>query len=285
MGKMNKKVFILLYVIAISFSGCAFHEHKYIEEVIKEPTCKEEGIVEYTCRCGESYTESIPLKHHEFGEYVYDNNANFKMDGTETAKCIFCGLKTSRKVEGTKLKRETIEMNEFLFLKAGASARREKDNVRYYYPKNYAINATCITSDGYFSYKDYQNNTLWIRVEDVLPPTSRDISDYRTISSLAELKKYDDWDFDWFCANFTDIEKVVYLQGDYYYLLYDYCWNDNGTPQMIVYYFKDVYPWRICTKGNFNSGDAMGSYHSYQEERPPIEWFELYKSLTESDKE
>ena len=40
------------------------HEHYYIGEVTKEPTCKELGIKTFTCDCGDSYTESISKLAH-----------------------------------------------------------------------------------------------------------------------------------------------------------------------------------------------------------------------------
>lgn len=54
-----------------------YHTHKYVESITKEPTCTEAGEKTYTCDCGDSYTETIPAKGH-----------NYK-DGT----CTDCGEK------------------------------------------------------------------------------------------------------------------------------------------------------------------------------------------------
>lgn len=54
------------------------HRHNYTATITKEPTCTEAGEKTYTCGCGDSYTEEIPAKGHNY------------VDGT----CINCG-KTS----------------------------------------------------------------------------------------------------------------------------------------------------------------------------------------------
>lgn len=45
-----------------------YHKHDYVEEITKEPTCTEEGEKTYTCECGESYTEKIPMTEHHYGD-------------------------------------------------------------------------------------------------------------------------------------------------------------------------------------------------------------------------
>lgn len=45
----------------------------------------------------------IPATGHSYGEYVYNDNATSKKDGTESATCSICGDKTSRTKAGTKL--------------------------------------------------------------------------------------------------------------------------------------------------------------------------------------
>lgn len=54
-------------------TGCGekdpdYHKHDYVETVTKEPTCTEEGEKTYTCECGESYTEKIPMTEHHYGD-------------------------------------------------------------------------------------------------------------------------------------------------------------------------------------------------------------------------
>lgn len=45
-----------------------YHKHDYVEEITKEPTCTEEGEKTYTCECGDSYTEKIPMTEHHYGD-------------------------------------------------------------------------------------------------------------------------------------------------------------------------------------------------------------------------
>lgn len=54
------------------------HKHDYIETVTTEASCTENGVKTYTCDCGDSYTEDIPAKGH-----------NYNADGV----CMNCGAK------------------------------------------------------------------------------------------------------------------------------------------------------------------------------------------------
>lgn len=46
------------------------HEHSYYGTVTSESTCTKKGSIKYTCDCGDSYTEEIPLKaHNEVTDY------------------------------------------------------------------------------------------------------------------------------------------------------------------------------------------------------------------------
>lgn len=45
-----------------------YHKHNYTEEITKEATCTEEGEKTYTCDCGDSYTEKIPMTEHHYGD-------------------------------------------------------------------------------------------------------------------------------------------------------------------------------------------------------------------------
>lgn len=42
------------------------HEHSYVESITKEPTCTEAGEKKLTCSCGDTRTETIPAKGHNF---------------------------------------------------------------------------------------------------------------------------------------------------------------------------------------------------------------------------
>lgn len=78
------------------------HVHNYTAAVTKAATCAEEGVKTYTCSCGSSYTEAVPVIAHSFGEYVYNNDATTEADGTRTAICSICGKTDTVTAEGTK---------------------------------------------------------------------------------------------------------------------------------------------------------------------------------------
>ena len=54
-------------------TGYAPHTHKYEVSVTKQATCTEEGVLTYTCECGESYTEAIEREEHSFSNGVCVN--------------------------------------------------------------------------------------------------------------------------------------------------------------------------------------------------------------------
>ena len=76
------------------------HTHSYTSEVTKAATCKETGIMTYSCICGESYTESIPkLTTHTFGEWATTKAATCKAEGTQTRKCSICGKEETKSID------------------------------------------------------------------------------------------------------------------------------------------------------------------------------------------
>ena len=78
------------------------HVHNYTAVVTKAATCAEEGIKTYTCSCGSSYTEAVPVIAHSFGDYIYNDDATTEKDGTKTATCSVCGATDTVTAEGTK---------------------------------------------------------------------------------------------------------------------------------------------------------------------------------------
>lgn len=81
----------------------AVHEHNYVENVVKEATCTENGTATFTCECGDTYDEEIESTGHDFGDYVADGNASYTADGTKTATCGSCGETDTVADEGSKL--------------------------------------------------------------------------------------------------------------------------------------------------------------------------------------
>ena len=63
------------------------HTHEYTATVTA-PTCTTQGFTTYTCACGDDYiADYVNALNHEFTNYVSDNNAKCKVNGTETATC------------------------------------------------------------------------------------------------------------------------------------------------------------------------------------------------------
>ena len=67
------------------------HEHIYTQEVTKEPTCDECGIVTYICECGDNYTEETGKLDHCTDRSEVTKQATCEEEGIETFYCIFCG--------------------------------------------------------------------------------------------------------------------------------------------------------------------------------------------------
>ena len=79
------------------------HTHSYTSAVTKVSTCTSEGVMTFTCSCGNSYTEPIGKTAHNYSSYTYNNDATYESDGTETAVCSVCGDRVTRTAGGTKL--------------------------------------------------------------------------------------------------------------------------------------------------------------------------------------
>ncbi|MBR5644749.1 MAG: leucine-rich repeat domain-containing protein [Salinivirgaceae bacterium] len=81
--------------------------HTIVIDEAVEPTCTKTGLGEgkhcSVCNEYEWTQELIPPLGHDFGKYVYNNDATLEADGTETATCSRCGEKDTRVAEGTKL--------------------------------------------------------------------------------------------------------------------------------------------------------------------------------------
>lgn len=69
------------------------HEHAYHETQRVEPTCTEDGYVEYTCDCGDTHTDLLPATGHSWGEWTPAG------DGEEVRYCGVCGAEDYRTTE------------------------------------------------------------------------------------------------------------------------------------------------------------------------------------------
>ena len=98
------------------------HEHAYKEEITKEATCEEDGEKTFTCECGDSYTEVIAATGHVF-EYVYNEDATYYADGTETATCKNCDVTDTRTAEGTMLAYTYTDMSATMYAQSSVNVR------------------------------------------------------------------------------------------------------------------------------------------------------------------
>ena len=69
------------------------HEHAYHETQRVEPTCTEDGYIQHTCDCGDSYREPLPATGHTWGEWSPAG------DGKEVRYCDACGAEDYRTSE------------------------------------------------------------------------------------------------------------------------------------------------------------------------------------------
>lgn len=71
------------------------HKHEYTSEVTKKQTCTEDGLITYTCSCGDSYTEIIP-KAHNYNHISVSSTCT--VTGMEYDICSDCGEVINSKV-------------------------------------------------------------------------------------------------------------------------------------------------------------------------------------------
>ena len=68
------------------------HIHSYTQEVTKPATCAEEGIMTYTCECGDSYSEPIDKSTaHKYGAGEVISEADCTNEGKTVFTCKVCG--------------------------------------------------------------------------------------------------------------------------------------------------------------------------------------------------
>ena len=107
-----KKLFLLALVLlsTLCFAvGCGSgeeHTHNFDKQVaseqylLKGATCEEKAEYYYSCSCGEKGAETFEYGQelgHSFTNYIYNDNAKYDEDGTETAVCENgCGVNDTR---------------------------------------------------------------------------------------------------------------------------------------------------------------------------------------------
>ena len=83
-------------------------EHNWDGGKVTTPaTCTKPGVRTYTCQTHSAHTKTqeIPALGHQFETYVYNNDATYEADGTETALCAHpgCNETDTRRAPGTRL--------------------------------------------------------------------------------------------------------------------------------------------------------------------------------------
>ncbi len=82
-GSAETKLYVMTY------STGPVHEHVYVDEITKEPTCTEDGVTTYTCSCGDSYEEPITkLGHNYDSEFTVDVEPTTSSTGSKSRHCL-----------------------------------------------------------------------------------------------------------------------------------------------------------------------------------------------------
>ena len=74
-----------IFQMEIKLETHVTHKHNYVTTITKEPTCTETGEKTFTCDCGDSYTEEIPAKGHNFENGACTDCGEKEADPYETA--------------------------------------------------------------------------------------------------------------------------------------------------------------------------------------------------------
>ena len=98
------------------------HTHTYMEDIVAA-TCETEGVKTFTCECGDSYTKNIAAIGHIFENYIYNEDATYLADGTETAVCNNCEATDTRTVADTKLEYTYSDMAATKYAKQSVNVR------------------------------------------------------------------------------------------------------------------------------------------------------------------
>lgn len=84
----TKPLALYLVVMFLALTACG-HAHHYSESIITPASCKSEGLLEFKCECGDSYTEIIPKESHDY-VYMIVKEATCKEAGEKRLICKVC---------------------------------------------------------------------------------------------------------------------------------------------------------------------------------------------------
>ena len=176
---MKKKLLMVMCVVVMTMAGCAGndnevapetevvemteqkdaeeHTHAYVEEVTTAATCEADGVKTFTCECGDSYTEAIPATGHVYENYVFNEDATYLADGTETATCSSCDLTDTRTAEGTKLEYTYTDVSATKYAKQSVNIRN--------LPSTDGERLGSLTMNQEVKVTGQCNETKWYRIE------------------------------------------------------------------------------------------------------------------------
>jgi len=97
--------------------------HNYEEVIVTDATCETEGSKVFSCSCGHSYEETIPALGHTFTSYVYNDDATYLADGTETSVCERCSVTNTRTSENSKKEYTYTELSKTMWAKNSVNVR------------------------------------------------------------------------------------------------------------------------------------------------------------------
>lgn len=102
-------VIILLAVVVVScLALTACHTCEFGEwEVVKQPTCTQDGSKERVCECGEKDTDVVPATGHTFGEWTEVKAPTCTEAGLELRYCT-CAATETRVIEATGHSHEAV---------------------------------------------------------------------------------------------------------------------------------------------------------------------------------
>ncbi|MBE6787606.1 MAG: leucine-rich repeat domain-containing protein [Ruminococcaceae bacterium] len=72
-------------------------QHNYSQKVVTPATCKNTGVMNYSCSCGDSYNKVIP-KTNKHNYKPFNNKATYAKAGSSGNVCTVCGDKKNVKV-------------------------------------------------------------------------------------------------------------------------------------------------------------------------------------------
>ena len=98
---MKKKLCSLLLAslifisVSASLTSCQlshiFQKHQWeLQEVVQEPTCTKDGIISYSCHCGETKLETIEAEGHWYGKAKVISEATCLQEGQQEKTCKTC---------------------------------------------------------------------------------------------------------------------------------------------------------------------------------------------------